>query len=201
MTPLRQFMRIARQRLGRRPEPEWIAQSYPQYQIGRGSYGPLLIQDFGDQASFTMGNYCSAAVGATVLLGGGHRTDWVTTYPFSVLEPSLSEISGHPRSRGSVKIGHDVWLGTDSMVLSGVTIGSGAVVAARAVVTRDVPAYAIVAGVPAKITSHRFDEQTIARLLTLQWWNWPHTRIVAAGRQLMSTDVVGFLDKAEQGLL
>jgi acetyltransferase-like isoleucine patch superfamily enzyme len=192
------WMRVKR-RLGLRIQPRRIADAYPQYDIGRGSYGPLRILNFGDQSGFRMGNYCSVAEGVTILLGGGHRLDWVTTYPLSALEPSLADVVGHPRSRGPVEIGHDVWLGFESVILSGVTIGSGAVIAARSVVTHDVPSYAIVAGSPAKVTGYRFDETTVARLLAVKWWDWPHHRIVAAGRHLMATDIARFLDKAEQG--
>lgn len=186
-------------RLGMHRTPQMVADLYPQYQVGRGSYGPLRIVSFGEPTTFRMGAYCSVAEGASVFLGGGHRTEWVTTYPFSVLEPSLSDVTGHPVSKGDVTIGNDVWLGSECLILSGVTIGDGAVIAARAVVSKDVPAYAIVAGMPGEVIRYRFDEPTIARLLALRWWDWPHERIVAAGRHLLSSDITGFLDKAERG--
>lgn len=198
-TLLRRIRSLALRALGRRPGPPMIAALYPQYEIGRGSYGPLRVTDFGEGTRLKMGAYCSVAEGARVLLGGGHRVDWVTTYPFSVLEPSLAHISGHPVSRGDVVIGNDVWIGTDALILSGVTIGDGAVIMARAVVSRDVAPYAIVGGAPASERSRRFDERTVARLLAVAWWNWPHERIVAAGPRLLNGDIEAFLDLAEAG--
>ena len=85
------------------------------------------------------------------------------------------------------------------MILSGVTIGDGAVIMARAVVTRDVAPYAIVGGVPARELGKRFDDATIARLLALRWWDWPEDRIVAAGPHMLSADIGRFLDLAESG--
>ncbi|MHA6333011.1 CatB-related O-acetyltransferase [Qipengyuania sp. CAU 1752] len=190
--------RIAR-KLGIRIRPPMLARRYPQYDIGRGSYGELEIIDFGDGTGFSMGAYCSVASGCKVLLGGGHRTEWVSTYPFTALERSLAHIPGHPVSRGDVRIGNDVWLASDVTVTSGVTIGDGAVVMAGAVVTRDVAPYAIVGGMPARETGKRFDDETIARLLAIAWWNWPHERIVAAGSYMMSDDVGQFLAAAEAG--
>lgn len=188
------FMRMIR----RSPAPPMLARRYPQYVIGRGSYGLLDVIDYGEGAKLTVGAYCSTARGSSVLLGGGHRTDWVTTYPFSVLEPGLADIEGHPVTRGDVVIGNDVWIGTDAMILSGVTVGDGVVIMARAVVTRDVAPYAIVGGVPAREIRKRFDDETIARLLALKWWDWPHDRIVRAGRLLLSENIARFLNLAER---
>lgn len=181
------------------PGPPVLFRRYPQFAIGRHSYGELQVVDFGEGTKLVMGDYCSTARGSRVLLGGGHRTDWVTTYPFSVMEPTLADVTGHPVSRGDVIIGNDVWIGSDALILSGVTIGDGAVIMARAVVARDVAPYAIVGGTPARETGKRFDDPTIARLLALSWWKWPHERIVNAGRLMLSDDIARFLDAAEQG--
>lgn len=184
---------------GKRQAISMLADVYPEYPIGRGSYGDLTVHSYGDDTRFSMGAYCSVAEGCTVILGGGHRTDWVTTYPFSATETTLEHIPGHPVTRGDVRIGSDVWLATGVTVLSGVTIGHGAVAMAGAVITRDVAPYAMVAGVPACEIGKRFDDTVIARLLALEWWNWQHDRIVAAGPHLLSGDVTGFLDLAETG--
>jgi chloramphenicol O-acetyltransferase type B len=197
-------LRIAgriRRQFGLKPSPPpMIARALPQYQIGRRSYGWVRVYADGlPNTCFRMGAYCSVAHECKVLIGLEHRPDWVTTYPFSVLEPSLAHIPGQPASRGDVVIGNDVWIGMEAMILSGVTIGDGAVVAARALVTRDVPPYAIVGGVPAKVLSKRFDDATIARLLALKWWDWPHDRIVRAGEYMLSPDIGRFLDLAERG--
>ena len=131
-------------------------------------------------ARLTIGRYGSIADGVEILLGGNHRLDWATTYPFPALPrlwPEAAGMTGHDTTRGDVLIGHDVWLGSQCMVMSGVAIGHGAVVAARAVVTRDVPPYAIVAGNPARVVRLRFDEARIASLLETAWWNRPRAEI------------------------
>ncbi len=82
--------------------------------------------------------------------------------------------------KGDTVVGHDVWFGCESMVMPGIRVGTGAVIAARAVVTRDVPPYVVVAGNPARVVRRRFDEATVARLLDLAWWDWPVERVTEA---------------------
>jgi Hexapeptide repeat of succinyl-transferase len=108
------------------------------------------------------------------------RTEWGTTYPFSAfreLWPGAPGSEDYHTSRGDVTIGHDVWLGSGAIIMSGVTVGHGAVVAAHAIVTRDVPPYAIVGGNPAKVIRYRFDESIIADLLDARWWDLPQEKI------------------------
>jgi len=135
------------------------------------------------------------------MLGGGHRTEWVTTYPFSALDPQHKHISGHPVSKGDVVIGNDVWIGREAMILSGVTIGNGAVVGARAVVARDIPAYAIVAGNPMKMIRFRFSENQRLALERIAWWEWPRARIDAAMPMLLSDDIDAFINAVVRGEL
>ncbi|MBR3191286.1 MAG: CatB-related O-acetyltransferase [Bosea sp.] len=114
------------------------------------------------------------------MLGGNHRTEWATTYPFPALPglwPEAVGLDGSHVSRGDTVIGHDVWLGSQALILSGVTIGHGAVVAARAVVAKDVPPYAIVAGNPARVVRYRMSEERIAALLRSQWWLLPEAEV------------------------
>jgi chloramphenicol O-acetyltransferase type B len=179
--------------------PLMLARRLPQYQIGEGSYGDLQVLEFGEGATLRVGAYCSFARGVQVFLGGEHRTDWVTTYPFSALHPQFSHIPGHPKTRGDVNIGNDVWIGREAMVMSGVTVGDGAVIGARAVVARDVPAYGIVAGNPAVLVRHRFPPETVERLLAVAWWRWTPERVAAAVPRLLNTDIDAFLSAAEAG--
>ncbi len=129
-----------------------------------------------------IGRFCSIACGAKFLFtSANHAMRSLSTYPF----PIFFEEWGLDRTRvadawdnkGDIVVGSDVWIGYEAVVLSGVTIGDGAIIGARAVVTRDVPPYAIVGGVPARLIRKRFDDKTIETLLRLKWWNWPSEKI------------------------
>lgn len=148
---------------------------YP-FVIGDYTYGLPEILWWGEPVKLSIGKYCSIANGVKIFLGGNHRTDWITTYPFSGRSlredfPEAAEIKGHPTSKGDIFIGNDVWIGRDAKIMSGVTIGDGSVIAAGAVVTSDVLPYEIVGGNPARHISYRFDSSTISDLLEISWWN------------------------------
>ena len=158
------------------------------------------MRSWGEGTTLTVGAFCSVAAGVKVFLGGEHRTDWVSTYPFTEFWPEATKgISGHPHSRGDVVIGHDVWIGTEAMIMSGVHIGDGAVIGARAVVTKDVPPYTIVAGNPARVVRLRFPPEIVERLQRVAWWNWDDERIARFLPLLLSGDVERFLGAAERG--
>jgi acetyltransferase-like isoleucine patch superfamily enzyme len=143
-----------------------------------------------------IGAFCSIGPDVVFVTGGIHPVDWVSSFPFRAkfgLPGAFKD--GMPMTRGPVVVGNDVWIGGEAMVLSGVTIGDGAVVAARAVVTRDVPPYAVVAGTPARLLRFRFDERTVEELLQIRWWEWPDKKIVEAVPFLSSPDVTGFLER------
>jgi len=146
--------------------------------VGDWSYGNPEIWAFGD-TGLSIGRFCSIAAGVTILLNAGHRTEWITTYPFSALWPEAASYPGHPVKKGDVVIGHDVWIGAGATILSGVRIGNGAVVGASSVVTKDVPAYTIVAGNPARVIRTRFSSERIEALERIAWWDWPREKIVA----------------------
>ena len=161
------------------------------------SYAPPTLLRFGHEpgeAHVTVGNYCSINGGTRILLGGHHHSEWVSTYPFRIKEglPGAYE-DGQPFSRGPVTLGSDVWIGYDVVILSGVTIGHGAVVGAGSLVTRDVPPFAIAAGNPASVRRYRFDDDTIAALLEIAWWDWPHERVLEASGLLQSPNIGAFI--------
>lgn len=166
-----------------------IARRPGQIVIGAHGYGRPKVRFAESGARLVIGRYGSIADGVEILLGGNHRLDWATTYPFPAFPEQWPEIAGHggtDTTRGDVLIGHDVWLGSQCLVLSGVTIGHGAVVGARAVVTRDVAPYAIVAGNPAREIGRRFSDAQIAALLASRWWALPEARIRTLLPLLMS---------------
>ena len=149
------------------------------FEIGEFTYGKPVIRWWGENVKLKIGRYCSIADNVKIFLGGNHRHNWVTTYPFPSRPMNQDWPNANHRSlptlpatKGDVVIGNDVWLGDDSTIMSGVTIGDGAVVAARAVVTKDVPPYAIVGGNPARTIRKRFSDESIAMLLELKWWDW-----------------------------
>lgn len=125
-----------------------------------------------------IGPFCAIARGATFIMNGAtHAMGGFSTFPFNIFahgwEEGFDPASWAAENRGDTVIGADVWIGTEAMILPGVTIGPGAIIAARSVVTADVPPFAVVAGNPARIVRHRFDDDTVARLLKVAWWDWP----------------------------
>jgi len=158
-------------------EKHWIEGNSNIY-VGRFTYNleHLSIGQWHEGASLKIGSFCSLGNWITILLGGNHRTDWITTYPFGhcfTNELGDSKIKGHPATRGDVIIGNDVWIGLRTTILSGVTIGSGAVISANSVVVNDVGPYEIVGGNPGKVLKKRFDDEVIDLLLELRWWDLP----------------------------
>jgi len=148
----------------------------PLFTIGEHTYGRPTICSFDDGTRLKIGKFCSISDKVTLILGGNHRTDWITTYPFPDLTqqwPEAASITGHPVSKGDLDIGNDVWIGHGATILSGLTIGSGAVIGACSVVTSDVAPYAIVAGNPARQIRKRFSPEICQQLFELAWWEWP----------------------------
>jgi chloramphenicol O-acetyltransferase type B len=163
--------------------------------MGRCSYGDPLVATFpGDTASVRIGAFCSIGPDVILMDGGDHRLDWVTTFPLrAYLELPGAYEDGHPRSRGDIEIGNDVWIGRGARVRSGVSVGDGAVIGAYAVVTHDVRPYAVVAGVPAREVRRRFGEEQVQALLRIAWWEWPMEAIEANVARLCDADVDGFI--------
>ena len=129
-----------------------------------------------------IGKYCSIACGAKFLLNSANHTlRSLSTYPFPIFYEAwgtpVSEVSSAWDNRGDIVIGNDVWIGYEAVILSGVHIGDGAIIGARALVTKDVPPYTIVGGAPARPIRKRFSEEAIAALLKLRWWDWPEEKL------------------------
>lgn len=163
---------------------------------GTGSYGvPEVFTHMLDDTRLVIGNWSSVA--STIMLGGGHPVSRVTTYPLRILLGiDGAGQDGFPASSEDTVIGSDVYGGHSSTIMSGVTIGDGAVLGAGALVTKDVPAYAIVGGNPAKVIRYRFDEVQIAALLEICWWDWPEEEILEATPLLAAEDVDAFIEWA-----
>lgn len=172
---------------------------YARYSIGDFTYGEPEVLDWRDGGSLSIGRYTSIAENVTILLGGNHHPDWISMFPFNAFFNEAAGVREQPWSKGPVRIGNDVWIGWGATIVSGVNIGDGAVVAARAVVTKDVPPYAIVAGNPARVLRYRFTPEEIQYLLDLAWWNWNEEQVRAFCRDLMQPDFSKLRKIEQQG--
>jgi len=144
-----------------------------------------------DVDKLIIGNYCSIGSGAVFMMAGnqGHRTDWVSTFPF-YYQANIFKTSKNPyKKSGDTVVGHDVWIGSEAMIMAEVTIGSGAVIASRAVVTKDVEPYAVVGCNPAEVIKYRFSDEEIEKLLKLKWWDWSEEKVKENMKLLCSKDV------------
>jgi chloramphenicol O-acetyltransferase type B len=140
-----------------------------------------------------IGSFCSIGSGATFIMAGnqGHRHDWISSFPFYWMPdvPAFSSAKNGFQPAGDTVIGNDVWIGSEAVVMPGITIGDGAVIGTRAVVTRDVAPYSIVGGHPAKEIRKRFAEDLVDLLLELRWWEWSEDQLNAAMPLLTSGDI------------
>ena len=174
--------------------------------FGKYTYGNPTIHAWGEtdsqglpSAELVIGNFCSIALGCNIYLGGNHRTDWVTTYPFGHINQKIFNGFngvGHPSNNGDVIIGNDVWLGENVTIMSGVTIGDGVVIAANSHVVKNVEPYSIIGGNPAKFIKKRFTEQQIDKLLEIKWWNWDDSKINKFTPLLCNPDIDNFIKSA-----
>lgn len=183
----------------------------PHIHVGRYSYysgyyhghsfddcARYLSPDLQDVDELIIGSFCSIGSGASFIMAGnqGHRTDWIATFPFFYMPEDMGfdgARDGWQRA-GDTVVGNDVWIGSEAMIMPGVRIGDGAVIAARAVVTHDVAPYSVVAGTPARQIRQRFSPERIALLLELRWWDWPLEQINAAMPLLCSGQVEALHD-------
>lgn len=142
--------------------------------VGEGTYFAEPPQRRGNANTINIGKYCSIARNVVFDSGFNHNTNFVSTYPFFAM---TGKGESNVVCKGDISIGHDVWICENVLIMSGVTIGNGAVIGANSIVTKDIPAYAIVAGSPAKLIKYRFNTDQIISLLNLTWWDWPKEKI------------------------
>ena len=129
-----------------------------------------------------IGKFCSIACGAKFIFNSANHTlTSLSTYPFPIFfeewELDRKDVANAWDNKGNIVIGNDVWIGYEAVILAGVTIGDGAIIGTRAVVTKDVSPYTIVGGVPAKLIRKRFSENVINTLLEIKWWDWSREKI------------------------
>ena len=153
-----------------------------------------LTPDRDDVDKLIIGRYCSIGSGAVFMMAGnqGHRNDWVSTFPFYYQDnPAFSgAVDGFERA-GDTVIGNDVWIGTEAMIMAGVKVGDGAIIASRSVVTRDVEPYSVVGSNPARHIRYRFTTDQIDMLLEMRWWDWSDAQVNAVMGLLCSSDIAG----------
>jgi len=160
--------------------------------IGKHTYGAGSIAIHFPDAELIIGNYCSIAEGCHAFLGGNHRSDWISTYPFYENFPGSCHQSVRS-TKGNIIIGNDVWIGHGVTLMSGITIGDGAIIGAMSVVVQDIPPYTIACGNPATEKKFRFTITEINQLLELKWWNWPDEEVRKIIPLLMSDNIAGIL--------
>ena len=149
-----------------------------------------------NQDKLIIGKFCSIACGAKFIFNSAnHKLSSISTYPFPIFFEewglNVKDITAAWDNKGDIVIGNDVWIGYEAVILSGVSIGDGAVIGARAVVTKDVPPYTIVGGVPAKPIRKRFQREIVDAMLKIKWWDWPKDRIAHYLTDIQSGNIEG----------
>lgn len=136
-----------------------------------------------------IGKFCQIATNVRFIMNGAnHATNGFSTFPFCAFGNDWQDVPLTPGYKGDTIIGNDVWIGYDTMIMPGVKIGDGAIIASRALVTKDVEPYSIVGGNPAQLIRKRFDDKTIAKLIRLAWWDWPFEKITKMAKAIAEGD-------------
>jgi virginiamycin A acetyltransferase len=156
----------------------------PQISVGDYTYydDPQDVQRFEQNVLYLfpfmgdrliIGKFCQLASGVRFIMNGAnHAMEGVSTYPFKVFGGAWSQASMKAKSKGDTVVGHDVWIGNSATLMQGIQVGHGAIIGTQSLVTKDVPPYTIVGGNPAREIRKRFDDETVAFLLQLRWWDW-----------------------------
>lgn len=150
-----------------------------------------------------IGKFCSIACGAKFMFtSGNHSMKSLSNYTFPIFFEewglNAKDITSAWDNKGDIVIGNDVWIGYEAIIMSGVRIGDGAVIASRAVVTKDVPPYTIVGGVPAKQIRKRFNDEVIDKLINIRWWDWSREKITANIAAIQSGDIDSLINAANE---
>ena len=167
--------------------------------FGKYTYGTPNMHRPNKDSKLVIGNFCSIACNVNIYLGGNHKTDWVTTYPFGHINQKIFnkfDGVGHPSTKGDVIIGNDVWIGANVTIMSGVTIGDGAVIANNSHVVKNVEPYSLVGGNPAKLIKYRFTPEQIEKLLKIKWWYWDDKKINKFTPLLCNDNIDKFINSA-----
>lgn len=140
-----------------------------------------------------IGKFCALARGVRFIMNGAnHKTSGLSTFPFFIFGNGWESAAPEPGDlpyKGDTRVGNDVWMGYDCLIMPGVTIGNGAIISSRSVVVSDVPAYSIVGGNPAKVIRQRFSDEVIAELENIAWWDWPPEKITQNLAAITSGDI------------
>lgn len=137
-----------------------------------------------------IGRYCSIAHGVLFLSSiANHHMDGFSTYPFPALWGKEAGYEYYYPDKGDTSIGNNVWMGCEAIVMPGVTVGDGAIIGTRALVTKDVEPFSIVGGNPAKLIRKRFDQEVIDKLLEIKWWNWPDEMVKKNASKIVGSDI------------
>ena len=163
--------------------------------IGDYTYGEPNIHRWSKEYRVSIGRFCSIAKDVHLLVDGNHRSDWVSTYPFGRLLEGFPKNSDHPTGKGDIEIGNDVWIARGAVILSGISIGNGAVIAAGTMVVKNVADYEVVGGNPGKSLSFRFSKTQIDALLKIAWWDWPLAKIATEISFLESDNIDQFIER------
>ena len=169
-------------------------------EYGKHSYGlnHIKVNSWYDEFKLKIGSFCSFSYNIEVFLGGNHRVDWITTYPFghvAIDNFGVEPVLGHPQSNGDVVIGNDVWIGSNVTIMSGIHIDDGAVIATNSVISKNVGPYEIWGGNPAILIKKRFDFETITFLKKLKWWDFSDDEIKSIIPMLTSTNINSLIEK------
>ncbi len=166
----------------------------PSVTVGDFTYGIPVIANYCNDFEIRIGNFCCISDNVQLLVGGQHHYEYVTQYAFVPhVQAIFDNVKYSDKSPKPIVIGNDVWIGRNAVIFQGVNIGDGAVVGTNAVVTKDVPPYAIVGGNPARIIKYRFNQGQIDALQEIAWWNWPVEKIKEAMPLMMSANIDEFI--------